>query len=96
MQTGDPTLKANTAQEIADAAREYAGDPEASDYAGGTLPASLYNTEIANQNKVNVNINSTTYDNTDAGGSTTDFSDDDDGNAGTRLGNPCYLHTTGR
>ena len=95
VQTGDPTLKANTAQEIADAAREYAGDPEASDYAGGALPASLYNTEIANQNKVNVNINSTTYDNTDAGGSATDYSDDYDGNAATRLGNPCYLHTDG-
>ena len=92
VQTGDPTLKANTAQEIADAAREYAGDPEASDYAGGALPASLFNTEIANQNKLNVNINSTTYDNTDGGGSATDYSDDYDGNAATRLGNPCFLH----
>ena len=80
----------NTAQEIADAARAASpGTLSASDYAGGTLPASLYNTEIANQNKLNVNVNSTTYDNTDAGGSTTDFSDDDDGIAGTRLGNPC-------
>ena len=92
VQTGDPTLKAVTAQEIADAAREYAGDPEASDYAGGALPASLYNTEIANQNKVNVNINSTTYDNTDGGGSATDYSDDYDGNVATKLGNPCFLH----
>ena len=71
VQTGDATLKANTAQEIADAAREYGGDPEASDYSTGSLPASLYNTEIANQNKLNLNINSTSYDNTDAGGVTT-------------------------
>ena len=31
VQTADPLLRASTAVEIADAAREYAGDPEASD-----------------------------------------------------------------
>ena len=39
VQTSDPTLRASTALEIADAARKYAGDPEASDYAGAILPA---------------------------------------------------------
>ena len=39
VQTGRPhCCKASTAQKIADAARQYAGDPEASDYAGGGLP----------------------------------------------------------
>ena len=37
VQTADPALKASTAQEIADAARQYAGDPEATDYAGDAL-----------------------------------------------------------
>ena len=46
-----PPCKASTARTIADAARQYAGDPEASDYAGGRLPATLHNTEIANQAK---------------------------------------------
>ena len=49
VQTADPLLRASTALEIADAARTYAGDPEASDYAGAVLPATLRNTEIANQ-----------------------------------------------
>ena len=38
----DPTklaAKAAAAQKIADAARQYAGDPEASDYAGAAVPA---------------------------------------------------------
>src|SRR5262245_49050567 len=58
VQTADPVLKAATAIKIADAAREYAGDPEASDYSGGSLPLSLRNSEIANQAKVDVVINS--------------------------------------
>jgi Putative Flp pilus-assembly TadE/G-like len=51
-----------TATAIATAARQYAGDPTA----GGTL----YNTEIANQSKVDVRINSTSYDSfvSDGGG----------------------------
>ena len=47
-----------TAQEIADAARQYAADPEASDYSREPLPAQLYNSEIANQAKLDVVINS--------------------------------------
>ncbi len=87
VQTGDPALKASTAQEIADAARQYAGDPDATDYAGGVLPAGpLENTQIANQANVDVAINSTSYDDN------TDYSDDYDGSAGTTLGDPCYNH----
>jgi Putative Flp pilus-assembly TadE/G-like len=85
VQNGDLVLKASTAQKIADAARTYAADPDASDYAGGVLPASLYNSEIANQSKLNVNINSTSY--TD----NTDYSDDGDGSP-TNIGDPCYNH----
>ena len=38
VQTADLALKASTAQKIADTARQYAGDPDATDYAGGVLP----------------------------------------------------------
>jgi Putative Flp pilus-assembly TadE/G-like len=87
VQTADATLKANTAQQIADSARQYAGDPDAADYAGGVLPSGpLQNTQIANQAHVNTAINSTSYDDN------TDYSDDGDGNAATTLGNPCYNH----
>jgi hypothetical protein len=90
VQTADPTLKASTAQEIADSARQYAGDPDQADYAGGVLPASpLENTQIANQAHVDVAINSTSYDDN------TDYSDDGDGNSVTSLGNPCYKHPSG-
>ena len=85
VQTGDPALKASTAREIADAARQYAGDPDASDYAGGALPT-LENTQIANQSKLDVAINSTSYDNN------TDYSDDYDNVAGTSNGDPCFNH----
>ena len=88
VQTTDPTLKATSAQKIADSARQYAGDPDAADYAGGTLPT-LQNTQIANQSKLDVAINSTSYDDN------TDYSDDGDGNAATTLGNPCFNHPTG-
>ena len=90
VQTGDSTLKANTAQEIADAARQYAGDPDATDYAGDTLPTDpLVNTQIANQSKLDVAVNSTSYDDN------TDYSDDYDGLTTTNIGDPCYLHLTG-
>ena len=89
VQTGDPALKASTAQKIADSARQYAGDPDATDYAGGVLPAALENTQIANQAHVDVAINSTSYDDN------TDYSDDGDGLPGTSLGNPCFNHPTG-
>ena len=89
----DPTKlaqKGAATQQIADAARQYSGDPDPSDYAGGTLPATpLRNSEIANQANLDVAINSTTYDDN------TDYSDDYDGNPATRLGNPCFKHTTG-
>jgi hypothetical protein len=89
VQTSNPTLKASAAQKIGDAARQYAGDPDAADYAGGVLPsAPLQNTQIASQANVNTAINSTSYDDN------TDYSDDGDGNAATSLGNPCYRHLT--
>ena len=90
VQTSDPALKASTAAKIADAARQYAGDPDVTDYAGGVLPAGgLQNTQIANQAHVDVAINSTSYDDG------TDYSDDGDGLPGTSLGNPCFSHPTG-
>jgi hypothetical protein len=81
VQNSDQTLKANAAQAIADAARQYAGDPDAGDYAGGVLPsAPLENTQIADQSKLDVTINSTSY------ADNTDYSDG---------GNPCYQHAVG-
>ena len=88
VQSGDPALRAATAVKIADAAREYAGDPEASDYSGATLPSALRNTEIANQAKLDVVINSNDPNYTDD----TDYTD---GGGSATLGNPCSLHTTG-
>ncbi len=88
VQTADPLLRASTAVEIADAAREYAGDPEASDYAGAILPTTLRNTEIANQANLDVVINSSDPNYTDD----TDYTD---GGGSSALGNPCALHTTG-
>ena len=38
IQTGDAALRASTGGKIADAARQYAGDPEGSDYSTGSLP----------------------------------------------------------
>ena len=66
----------------------YAGDPEASDYAGAILPATLRNTEIANQANLDVVINSSDPNYTDD----TDYTD---GGGSSALGNPCALHTTG-
>ena len=67
---------------------QYAGDPEASDYAGAVLPATLRNTEIANQANLDVVINSSDPDYTDD----TDYTD---GGGSSALGNPCAVHTTG-
>ena len=83
VQTSDPILKASAALEIANAAREFAGDAETADY-GGSPPSTLFNTEIANQAKLDVIINSADLNYTDD----TDYSDGGGGNPGT----PCYLH----
>ena len=53
VQDDDPALKAATAAAIAAQARRYAGDPAV---------AGPVNTEIANQAKLNVVLNSTSYD----------------------------------
>ncbi len=89
VQNADPALKLATAQKIANAARQYAGDPETTDYS--VAPGSLYNTEIARQdpdqtkNKVDVVINSTSH---------TDDTDNSDGGGAlnTVAGSPCYAH----
>ena len=86
VQTSDPALKASTAREIANAARQYSADPEAADYAPDALPSSLYNTEIANQAKLDVMINSPNYTNNN------DYNDD---GGTTQLANPCFLHNPG-
>ena len=39
VQNGDPVLKANTARAIANAARQYAGDPETADYSADAAPS---------------------------------------------------------
>ena len=88
VQTGDAGLRASTGAAIADKAREYAGDPEASDYVGATLPSTLRNTEITNQANLDVVINSNDPDYTDD----TDYTD---GGGSPPQGNPCYLHPTG-
>jgi Flp pilus assembly protein TadG len=84
VQNGDPALKLATAQKIANAARQYAGDPQASDYAPATMPTPV-NTELATQSKVDVVINSTSHtndtDNSDGGGA-----------LNTVAGSPCYAH----
>jgi hypothetical protein len=85
VQTGDAALRASTGAAIADAARQYAGDPEASDYTGATLPSTLRNTEITNQANLDVVINSNDPDYTDD----TDYTD---GGGSPPQGNPCYLH----
>jgi hypothetical protein len=81
--------KAATAQKIADAARQYAGDPESSDYAGGVLPATpLRNTEIATQGNVDVMVNSDTSRNYMNNSDYTDA----DGGVGAVVADPCYVH----
>jgi putative Flp pilus-assembly TadE/G-like protein len=88
VQTGNAALRATTGGLIADAARQYAGDPEASDYSTGIVPAPLRNTEIANQGNLDVVVNSNDPDYNDD----TDYTD---GGGTPPQGNPCYLHTTG-
>lgn len=91
VQTSDPALKLATANRIADAARQYAADAEASDYSSGALPASLYNSEIARsdpdptKNFVDVTVNS------DIANDYADDTDYTDGGAGN-VANPCFLH----
>jgi hypothetical protein len=91
VQNGDTVLKASTARAIANKARQFAADPEASDYAPDALPSALYNGSIANQSKLDVVINSTTYtddtDYNDDNGSTTPLS--------PAVGDPCFSHTPG-
>ena len=89
VQAGNSALKLDTARNIANAARRYAGDAEAADYEPTTSqpsPSTLskYNTEIANQANVDVTINSNspTYD---------DDLDYKDGRVGDRA-DPCYNH----
>jgi hypothetical protein len=83
VQDGNAGLKLTTAQTIADAARQYAADPEAADYAGGTLPAALHNSEIANQANLDVVINS----------SDPDYNDDTDhSDLGGNTASPCVPH----
>ena len=86
VQTGDAALKFSTAREIANAARQYAADPEAADYSPDPLPTQLYNAEIANQTKLDVIINS------DSSNNYTDDTDLTDGGAGN-VATPCFNHT---
>ncbi len=91
VQTGDTLLKASTAREIANTARQYAADIDSADYAPDALPATLYNGSIANSSKLDVVVNSTTY---------TDDTDYNDDNGSTTpvspaLGDPCFVHTPG-
>ena len=91
VQNGDTALKTSTAREIANKARQFAADPEASDYAPDALPTALYNASIANQSKLDVVVNSTTY---------TDDTDYNDDNGSTTpvnpaLGDPCFAHAAG-
>jgi hypothetical protein len=80
----DATVRTTTARRIADAARRYAGNPEAADYAGGSLPGTLYNTDVANQTNVDVVINSGNADYNDD----TDFTD----GGALDVADPCFNH----
>jgi hypothetical protein len=100
VQNGDATLKASTAQEIANAAYQYAANPEAADYTNvslsGTVPPTVYNDQIARQdpnqanNYLDVVVNSENNDYSDD----QDYTDDYDGNSATKNGTPCFLHTS--
>ena len=97
-QDGDLALKTRTAQEIANAARQFAADPEAADYSlldpSGVVPTALYNNQIARQdasqsnNFLDVVINTENNDYTDD----RDYTDDYDGDAATTNGTPCFHH----
>jgi hypothetical protein len=77
VQNTDAAVKLAASQSIANTARQYAADPEASDYTPASPPASLYNENIADQSKLDVVVNSTDY---------TNNTDNSDG------GDPCFLH----
>ena len=85
VQSDDPTLKATTALTIANMARQYAADPEASDYAPDSVPVSLHNSEIANQAKLDVVVNSPSYYRRHGLHRW----------AAGQVADPCYLHPTG-
>jgi hypothetical protein len=102
-QDSDPTLKAQAAQAIANTARQYAGDPDASDYnlpqtiPPGAPSAALHNDQLTFQNKIDVVVNSRNNIYSDD----MDFTDDYDGTGTppayddtTRNGTPCIVHTS--
>ncbi len=93
VQTGDAALKASTAREIANKARQFAADPEAADYAPDAMPGTLYNSGIANQSKLDVVVNSWNY------ADDNDYSDDEPGVPASPSdadpGDPCFIHTPG-
>ena len=94
-------LKRKVSQEIANAARQYAADPEVSDYTfldpAGPVPATLYNDQIVRQdpdqakNYLDVVINSRDNDYTDDKDYTDDY-DADDSPSEIDPGTPCYRH----
>ena len=84
--SSDAGVRQAMANTVADVARQYAGDPEASDYSTGSLPA-LRNTEIANQANLDVTVNSSSPDYNDD----TDYTD---GPTGV-VADPCYNHPPG-
>jgi hypothetical protein len=89
VQPGDPS---NAANRIADAARQFAGNPDATEYATGALPGQLFNTEIASQATTDIVINSTSYDDDSyEGGDDNDYSDGATGDTA----DPCYFHEDG-
>jgi len=100
-QTGNTTLKQQTAQRIANAAYQYAGDPETADYSNidpsGALPATLFNDQILAQsalgslvnNRLDVVLNSANNDYTN----NQDYTDDNDLNPATKA-DPCFGHTS--
>ena len=84
-----PTLKASTAQEIADfrtAVRRRSGRDRLRPRRRPADPSALRTRQIANQSKVDVAINSTSYDITTRITPTA--------RPGLNNGDPCYAHTT--
>ena len=84
IQNADLALKATTARRIADAARQYAGNPEGADYAAGSTPK-LFNADITSQSRIDVLVNS----------GNADYNDDTDNSDGGSLNvaDPCFDHT---
>lgn len=96
-QDGNTTLKALAAQNIANAGRQYGGDPDSSDYnlpvttPAGVKPAALHNDQITFQNNIDVVVNSRDNDYTNG----TDFTDDydaDNSSTEATAGTPCFIH----